>query len=72
MSLGAEDGSVTDIFLPRWFAHDLPVIHGPLILLTAILHRRNLRQSHPAMRRCSPLETGRVSRPGGTPVPSTS
>ena len=28
-SLGAEDGSVTDIFLPRWFAHNLPAIHVP-------------------------------------------
>jgi len=23
-SLGAERGSVTDIFLPKWFAHNLP------------------------------------------------
>jgi hypothetical protein len=43
-SLGADDGSVTDIFLPHWFAHSLPVIHVPLILLTAYLHGRNLRQ----------------------------
>jgi hypothetical protein len=50
-SLGAEDGSVTDIFLPRWFAHNLPAIHVPLILLIAFLHRRNLRQRHPAIRR---------------------
>jgi hypothetical protein len=41
-SLGAEDGSVTDIYLPRWFAHNLPAIHVPLILLTAYLHGRNL------------------------------
>lgn len=41
-SLGAEDGSVTDIFLPRWFAHALPAIHVPLIVLTAYLHGRNL------------------------------
>jgi hypothetical protein len=44
-SLGADDGSVTDIFLPRWFAHSLPAIHVPLILLTAYLHGRNLRRS---------------------------
>ena len=43
-SLGADDGSVTDIFLPHWFAHSLPVIHVPLILLSAYLHGRNLRQ----------------------------
>ena len=41
-SLGADDGSVTDIFLPRWFAHNLPTIHVPLIVLTAYLHGRNL------------------------------
>jgi hypothetical protein len=43
-SLGAEDGSVTDIFLPRWFAHNLPAIHVPLLLLMAYLHGRNLRR----------------------------
>lgn len=47
-SLGADDGSVTDIFLPRWFAHNLPAIHVPLILLTAYLHGRNLRRSRSA------------------------
>jgi hypothetical protein len=50
-SLGADDGSVTDIFLPHWFAHSLPVIHVPLILLTAYLHGRNLRQRRSAKRR---------------------
>ena len=50
-SLGAEDGSVTDIFLPPWFAHDLPAIHVPLILLTAFLHGRNLRRRRPALGR---------------------
>lgn len=42
--LGAERGSVTDIYLPRWFAHNLPAIHVPLILLAGYLHRRNLRR----------------------------
>jgi hypothetical protein len=41
--LGAKRGSVTDIFLPRWFAHNLPAIHVPLLLLAAFLHLRNLR-----------------------------
>ncbi|MGZ8597682.1 MAG: hypothetical protein ACXWXB_05750, partial [Actinomycetota bacterium] len=41
-SLGAEDGSVTDIFLPQWFARYLPAIHVPLILLAVFLHGRNL------------------------------
>lgn len=26
---GAESGSVTDIYLPDWFAHNMPVIHAP-------------------------------------------
>ncbi len=43
-SLGAESGSVTDIYLPGWFAHNLPTIHVPLIILAAVLHVRNLRQ----------------------------
>ena len=41
--LGAERGSVTDIYLPRWFARNLPAIHVPLIGLAAFLHARNLR-----------------------------
>ncbi len=41
--LGAKRGSVTDIYLPRWFAHNLPAIHVPLIVLAAYLHGRNLR-----------------------------
>jgi hypothetical protein len=40
---GAERGSVTDIFLPRWFAHNLPAIHVPLLLLAVLVHLRNLR-----------------------------
>ena len=41
--LGAEHGSVTDIYLPRWFARNLPAIHVPLIGLAGFLHARNLR-----------------------------
>ncbi|MGP8160310.1 MAG: hypothetical protein ACLQGJ_03670 [Candidatus Dormibacteria bacterium] len=41
---GAESGAVTDIWLPRWFARNLPAIHAPLILLAALLHGRNLRR----------------------------
>lgn len=39
--LGAQSGSVTDIFLPKWFAHNLPIIHAPLLVLTVYLHARN-------------------------------
>ena len=42
--LGAKRGSVTDIYLPRWFAHNLPAIHVPLILLAGYMHGRNLRR----------------------------
>ncbi len=42
-SLGDEHGSVTDIYLPKWFAKNLPAIHVPLILLAVYLHVRNLR-----------------------------
>jgi hypothetical protein len=43
-SLRVERGSVTDTYLPRWFAHNLPAIHVPLIALAVYLHVRNLRQ----------------------------
>ena len=41
-SLGAEDGSVTDIYLPGWLARILPAIHVPLVLAAVWLHWRNL------------------------------
>ena len=40
--VGAEHGAVTDIYLPRWFARNLPAIHVPLIVLAGYLHTRNL------------------------------
>ncbi len=43
--LGAERGSVTDIYLPQWFARNLPGIHVPLITLAAYLHMRRLRSN---------------------------
>jgi len=45
--VGAERGSVTDIYLPRWFAKSLPAIHVPLIALAAGLHWRNIRRRAP-------------------------
>lgn len=41
--LGIERGSVTDIYLPRLLARNLPAIHVPLICLATFLHARNLR-----------------------------
>lgn len=40
---GAERGGVTDIFLPKWLAHNLPAIHAPLLALAVVLHLRNIR-----------------------------
>lgn len=45
-SLGADRGTVTDVFLPRWLAKSLPAIHVPLMGLIAWLHLRNLRAGH--------------------------
>ena len=44
--LGATQAGVTDIWLPKWFAHNLPAIHAPLLVLAAYLHARNLRRAH--------------------------
>jgi len=41
--IGAEKGSVTDTYLPDWFARNLPALHVPLIVLAVLLHARNLR-----------------------------
>jgi len=45
-NFGAADGSVTDIWLPRWFARNLPAIHVPLLAAAAYLNGRNLRNQH--------------------------
>jgi hypothetical protein len=42
---GAQSGSVTDIYLPKWFAHNMPAIHTPLLALMTYLHARNLWRS---------------------------
>jgi len=42
--VGAGRGSVTDIYLPRWFAHRLPAIHIPLILVADYVHGRDLQR----------------------------
>ena len=40
--LGAARGSVTDIYLPRGLAANLPRIHLPLIILAVYLHAQTL------------------------------
>ena len=57
--LGDPHGSVTDIYLPGWFAHNLPAIHVPLILLAVALHGRNARKRH-----AGPADTDRPPRLG--------
>ena len=44
---GATRGSVTDIYLPAWFARNLPAIPVPIILLAVVLHHRNMRSRRP-------------------------
>ena len=55
---GAHSGSVTDLYLPKWFAHNMPAIHAPLLVLITCLHARNLRQPH--------LQPPRLADPAGT------
>ena len=43
-NLGAKDGSVTGIWLPRWLARNLPAIHVPLLAVAVYLNGRNLGQ----------------------------
>jgi hypothetical protein len=43
--LGAERGSVTDIFLPRWLAANIARIYGPLFALGLVLHARNVARA---------------------------
>jgi len=40
-SLGSEEASVTDLFLPGWLARALPALHVPLLVLVTFLYLRN-------------------------------
>jgi hypothetical protein len=62
---GAASGSVTDIYLPRWFARNLPVIHVPLLVLIGALHHRARRVT----RRPGP-EPGPVAHRSTAPPPA--
>lgn len=42
--LGGSRAPVTDIYLPKRLAHNLPAIHVPLIVVAALLHARNRRR----------------------------
>jgi hypothetical protein len=63
---GAASGSVTDIYLPAWFARNLPAIHLPLLVLIGWLHRPARRRGrraarHPAVR-AARLRSGAIRR----------
>lgn len=50
--LGAEKGTVTDIFLPEWLSRRIPPIFGSILLVGLVLNgravlRRRLRKSRP-------------------------
>ena len=52
--LGADDGSVADIFLPEWASRRIPLIGGGALLLGVALHLvavlgRQRRTAHPAI-----------------------
>lgn len=55
VSMGADAGSVTDIYLPKWFARSLPAIHTPLLALAAWLHRDALGAGWRRLRVGQPL-----------------
>ncbi|MFC4943203.1 CBS domain-containing protein [Pseudonocardia sp. GCM10023141] len=58
-SFGARSGSVTDVYLPSWFAHRLPAIHVTLVLPAHLLHFRNLRHRRATS---EPVDTARPWR----------
>lgn len=70
LGLGAESGSVTDIYLPDWFARNIPAIHAPLLVLMTYLHVKEpgTETGGPWSRlvRCSgsPRRSGLISRDG--------
>lgn len=62
--LGDGAASVTDIYLPRWFAHNLRAIHVP-VGLAGFLPARNLRAcAAPAVAGRPASEEGGKGRPG--------
>jgi hypothetical protein len=60
---GAQSGSVTDIHLPKWFAHNMPTIHTPLLVVMTYLHARKLRRPRQT------LKNGQRRAPPVTAVP---
>jgi hypothetical protein len=48
--LGAESGSVTDIFLPDWLARNIANIYAPMYFVALGLHAHNLRRRNGGVR----------------------
>jgi hypothetical protein len=59
---GATSGSVTDIYLPKWFARNLPAIHVPLLVLICWLHGRTLPRGRLSDSRHRPVAALRSPR----------
>jgi hypothetical protein len=59
---GAQSDSAADIYLPKWFAHNMPTIHTPLLVLMTYLLARNLRRSRkPPTGSAAPISAVAVS-----------
>jgi hypothetical protein len=43
--LGAESGTVTDIFLPEWLSRRIPIYSGGLLIVGRVLNLRALRRA---------------------------
>ena len=56
-----QSGLITDIYLPKWFARNLPSIQAALLVAAALLRRRNLR----GQRRRPTTRSDRESSQGG-------
>jgi hypothetical protein len=46
--LGADRGSVTDIYLPRWISERIPLVGGATLVVAIALHARGSRRPDPA------------------------
>lgn len=67
--LGAEHGSVTDIYLPRWIAKRIFTYNAPLIVVAALLHARVFLARRSTRRGTRQLtRSGVASRPEGKKV----
>jgi hypothetical protein len=64
--LGADDGSVADIYLPGWVASHIPHVTIPLVTAAVVLHARNLWRQTTRRERRVDIPRGRTSRLRGS------